>query len=56
MALHADFGERTLNEMMLILKNRQLNLEPRFQRKSVWSRSDRSRLTLSFLGAGAVTT
>lgn len=49
MALHADFGERTINEMMLILKNRQLNLEPGFQRKSVWSNRDRTRLIQSIV-------
>lgn len=49
MSLKADFGERTINEMMLILKNRQLNLDPGFQRKSVWSRRDRTRLIQSIL-------
>lgn len=49
MPLHADFGERTINEMMLILKNRQLNLEPGFQRKSVWSPRDRARLIQSIV-------
>lgn len=49
MTLHADFGERTINELMLIFRNRQMNLEPGFQRKSVWSDFDRRRLIQSIL-------
>ena len=49
MSLQADFGERTINELMLIFRNRQMNLEPGFQRKSVWSRRDRQRFVQSVL-------
>jgi hypothetical protein len=49
MALHADFGERTINELILLFRNRQMNLQPGFQRKSVWSSIDRRRLVQSIL-------
>ena len=49
MALHAEFGERTINELMLIFRNRQMNLAPGFQRRSVWSNMDRRRLVQSIL-------
>jgi hypothetical protein len=49
MALHANFGERTINELLLISRNRQINLEPGFQRNSVWSSADRSRLVQSIM-------
>lgn len=47
MSLHANFGERTINELLLISRNRQINLEPGFQRNSVWSDLDRARLIQS---------
>lgn len=47
MAIQASFGERTINELLLIFRNRQMNLEPGFQRKSVWSGMDRRRLVQS---------
>jgi hypothetical protein len=49
MQLQADFGERTINELMLIFRNRQMNLEPGFQRRSVWSDLDRRRFVQSIL-------
>lgn len=49
MAIQANFGERTINELLLIFRNRQMNLEPGFQRKSVWSSMDRRRLVQSIL-------
>lgn len=45
--LQADFGERTINELCLMFRNRQIHLEPGFQRKSVWSQRDRRRLVQS---------
>lgn len=45
--IESDFGERTINELMLMFRNRQINLEPGFQRKSVWSEMDRKRLIQS---------
>lgn len=49
MTLQANFGERTINELLLISRNRQINLNPGFQRKSVWSNVDRARLIQSIL-------
>ena len=49
MPLTAEFGERTINDLVLIFKNRQLNLHPGFQRKSVWSLRDRRRLIQSII-------
>jgi len=47
MALDTDYGERTINEMVLLFRNKQINLDPGFQRKSVWSQLDRRRLIQS---------
>src|SRR5882672_4781277 len=47
--LQSDFGERTINELILMFRNRQINLEPGFQRKSVWSTRDRQRLVQSIV-------
>jgi len=49
MAIESDFGERTINEMMLMFRDGQINLEPGFQRKSVWSSTDRKRLVQSII-------
>jgi hypothetical protein len=49
MSLHANFGERTINELLLISRNRQINLEPGFQRNSVWSDLDRGRFIQSII-------
>lgn len=49
MQLQSNFGERTINELLLIFRNRQMNLEPGFQRKSVWTYMDRRRLVQSIL-------
>lgn len=47
MELRSDFGERTINELCLMFRNRQINLEPGFQRQSVWTNLDRRRLMQS---------
>jgi len=47
MPLQSDFGERTINELILMFKNRQINLEPGFQRNLVWTTRDRRRLIQS---------
>jgi hypothetical protein len=47
MGLQPTFGEHTINELTLMFRNRQINLEPGFQRQSVWTRSDRKRLIQS---------
>lgn len=44
MVLDYDYGDKTVQEFVLLFKNGQLNLEPGFQRDSVWSSSDRKKL------------
>lgn len=51
MELRSDFGERTINELCLMFRNRQINLEPGFQRQSVWTNLDRRRLVQSMASA-----
>lgn len=43
-ALDFDYGDKTIQEFALLFQNGQLNLEPGFQRDSVWSMSDRKKL------------
>ena len=47
--IDASFGERTINDLTLMFRHHQLNLEPGFQRKSVWGTGDRRRLIQSIL-------
>src|SRR5437899_7039708 len=47
MSLHSSYGERTVNELLLMFKSRQINLNPGFQRNSVWTTTDRRRLVQS---------
>jgi len=47
MPLLPTFGEHTINELSLMFKSRQINLEPGFQRRSVWTTTDRTRLMQS---------
>lgn len=47
MALQTDFSKRTINELVLLFQHNQINLEPGFQRKSVWGIQDRRRLIQS---------
>ena len=49
MQIQSDFGERTINELMLMFRNRQINLDPGFQRNSVWGITDRKRLIQSIV-------
>jgi hypothetical protein len=51
MELRSDFGERTINELCLMFRNRQINLEPGFQRQSMWTNLDRRRLIQSIASA-----
>lgn len=44
MALVPTYGEQSVNDLILKFRNRQINLEPGFQRNSVWTFSDRRRL------------
>lgn len=48
-SLDFDYGDKTIQEFVLLFKNGQLNLEPGFQRDSVWSISDRKKLIESLL-------
>lgn len=47
--LDFDYGNKTIQEFVLLFNNRQLNLEPGFQRDSVWTLSDRKKLIESLL-------
>jgi uncharacterized protein with ParB-like and HNH nuclease domain len=49
MALQPTFSERSINDFSLLLKSRQINLDPGFQRKSVWTLNDRRRLIQSII-------
>jgi len=49
MALQSDYGRRTINEMVLLFQHGQINLQPGFQRMSVWSNMDRRRLVQSIV-------
>ncbi len=48
-SLDFDYGDKTIQEFVLLFKNGQLNLEPGFQRSSVWTLSDRKKLIESLL-------
>jgi len=49
MTLQPTFGEHTINELTLMFKSRQINLDPGFQRRSVWTVNDRRRLIQSIV-------
>lgn len=49
MSLQSAYGERTINELVLMFKSRQINLNPGFQRNSVWTLTDRRRLIQSIM-------
>ncbi|MGH7625890.1 MAG: DUF262 domain-containing protein, partial [Gemmatimonadaceae bacterium] len=51
MTTKSDFGERTINELCLMFRSHQINLEPGFQRQSVWTLADRRRLIQSIVEA-----
>jgi len=44
-----DSGAMTVQQVVLLYKNGQLDLQPGFQRESVWSESDRRKLIDSLL-------
>lgn len=44
MALTFEYGGKTLQDFIHLYRNGQINLEPAFQRKSVWTTSDRRKL------------
>lgn len=43
------YGTQSITNLLLLRKNNQLNLDPAFQRQSVWSLGDRRRLIESLL-------
>lgn len=47
--LVVDFGKRTVNDFAHYFQSKQINLEPGFQRHSVWSSVDRRRLIHSMV-------
>lgn len=49
MTLVTKFGEQTINQILLLHREGQINLTPGFQRDSVWTRSDRQRLIESIV-------
>jgi uncharacterized protein DUF262/HNH endonuclease len=49
MALQGTFSEHTISDLALRFRNRQINLEPGFQRNSVWAPNDRRRLIQSIV-------
>ena len=49
MSLNPIFSEHSLDQFSLMFRSRQINLEPGFQRKSVWTISDRARLIQSIV-------
>ncbi|MCX6898565.1 MAG: DUF262 domain-containing protein [Verrucomicrobia bacterium] len=42
--LHSDYDSKTVQELVHLFNNGQLNLNPGFQRQSVWSERDRKKL------------
>lgn len=48
-SLDFDYGHKTIQEFVYLFQNGQLNLEPGFQRDSVWTLSDRKKLIESLL-------
>lgn len=44
MTLALKYGEKTINDLLLMHERGQINLEPGFQRDSVWTKTDRRRL------------
>jgi len=48
-SLHFEISTKTINDLVNLHKNKQLNLSPGFQRRSVWTDRDRSKLIESIL-------
>jgi len=49
MSLDPTYTEPTINQLLLMFKSRQINLDPGFQRRSVWSPRDRTSLIQSIV-------
>lgn len=43
-SLHSEYGDKTIQEFVHLFNSKQLNLEPGFQRQSVWTTNDRRKL------------
>jgi 5-methylcytosine-specific restriction endonuclease McrA len=43
-SLHSEYDSKTIQELVHLFNNDQLNLEPGFQRQSVWTERDRRKL------------
>lgn len=50
MSLRPIFSEYTIDQLTLMFRGHRLNLDPGFQRKSVWTLTDRRRLIQSVVG------
>lgn len=48
-SLDFDYGDKTIQEFVLLFQDGKLNLEPGFQRDSVWTLADRKKLIESLL-------
>lgn len=51
MSMQSTYRELTINELSLMFAKRQIHLDPGFQRRSVWTVSDRRRLIQSIVAA-----
>ena len=49
MPLQFEFGHKTINDLIHIMRDHQINLDPGFQRRSVWTLGDRRRLIQSIV-------
>jgi len=49
MTLQPTFEEHSINELLLMFRHRQIDLDPGFQRRAVWSWNDRRRLIQSIV-------
>jgi len=49
MSLQPIFGEHTIDQLTLMFGHRQIDLDPGFQRRSVWTVNDRRRLIQSII-------
>jgi uncharacterized protein with ParB-like and HNH nuclease domain len=49
MSLQPVYGEKTIDEFGMLFSHRRINLDPGFQRQSVWTMTDRRRLIESIV-------
>jgi uncharacterized protein with ParB-like and HNH nuclease domain len=48
-SLRYETGTKTINDLVNLFENNQLNLSPAFQRESVWQERDRAKLVDSII-------